>query len=85
MVSGIDWNEAASVSAGGPAGSPVTAAGEMLFEAQDGAAYVGALPQNSTPGRYFNYSTGNYQLVQYNLRCDLKPKHAFAPSPVCAS
>ena len=67
MVSGIDWNEAGSVSTGG-AGSPVNDAGQMLFGEADAAAFVAGLPQNSTPGRYFNYSTGNYQLLQYNLR-----------------
>ena len=70
MCSGIEWNEAASISAGG-GNSPVNAAGEMLFEQANGAAFVGSLPQNSTPGRYFNYSTGNYQLLQWNLRCCL--------------
>ena len=68
MTSGIDWNEAGSVSAGGQR-SPVNDAAEMLFAAQDAAAFVGGLPQNATPGVYFNYSTGNYQLLQYNLRC----------------
>ena len=68
MSSGIVWNEAASISSGG-GNSPVNAAGEMLFEQADGAAFVGSLPQNSTPGKYFNYSTGNYQLLQWNLRC----------------
>ncbi len=72
MVSGIDWNEAGSVNAGG-GGSPVNDAGQMLFEEPDAAAFVGSLPQNSTPGRYFNYSTGNYQLLQYNLRCLCTP------------
>jgi hypothetical protein len=68
MVSGIDWNEQTGFS-NGSEGNPVPQAGQMLFEAFDGAAFVGALPQNSTPGRYYNYSTGNYQLLQYNLRC----------------
>ena len=71
MVSGIDWNEAGSVSAGGER-SPVNDAAEMLFAAQDAAAFVGGLPQNATPGVYFNYSTGNYQLLQYNLRCAIQ-------------
>ena len=68
MVSGIDWNEAAAVDAS--KGVPANTVGEMLYEAQDAAAFVGGLPQNATPGMYFNYSTGNYQVVQYNLRCD---------------
>jgi hypothetical protein len=68
MVSGIDWNEAAAVDAS--KGVPANTVGEMLYEAQDAAAFVGGLPQNATPGMYFNYSTGNYQVVQYNLRWD---------------
>lgn len=67
MVSGIDWNEGAR-NLNSKKGVPVSAVGEMLYEAQDAAAFVGALPQNATPGRYYNYSTGNYQVVQYNLR-----------------
>ncbi len=67
MVSGIDWNEGAR-NLNSKKGVPVSAVGEMLYEAQDAAAFVGALPQNATPGQYYNYSTGNYQVVQYNLR-----------------
>lgn len=66
MVSGIEWSEAASVSR--EQGKAANVVGEMLYEAQDAAAFVGGLPQNATPGKYYNYSTGNYQLVQYNLR-----------------
>ena len=66
MVSGINWNEARNLNT--KKGEPVNTVGEMLYEAQNAAAFVGALPQNATPGRYYNYSTGNYQLVQYNLR-----------------
>ena len=66
MVSGIEWSEAASVSR--EQGKAANVVGEMLYEAQDAAAFVGSLPQNATPGKYYNYSTGNYQLVQYNLR-----------------
>ena len=68
MVSGIEWSEAASVSR--EQGKAANVVGEMLYEAQDAAAFVGGLPQNATPGKYYNYSTGNYQLVQYNLRQD---------------
>ena len=40
MSSGIDWNEAASISSGG-GNSPVNAAGEMLFEQADGGGVCG--------------------------------------------
>lgn len=66
MVSGIDWSEAAQVSK--VKGKPANVVGEMLYESQNAAALVGSLPQNATPGKYYNYSTGNYQVVQYNLR-----------------
>ena len=80
MVSGIEWSEAASVSR--EQGKAANVVGEMLYEAQDAAAFVGGLPQNATPGKYYNYSTGNYQLVQYNLRQGfLLPLLAFFASP----
>lgn len=69
MVSGIDWNENTAMDTNGGSRVPLNDAAQMLFEAPNGAAFVGQLPQNSTPGRYWNYSTGNFQLLQYNLRC----------------
>ena len=68
MVSGIDWNESGGMDTTGGASVPINDVAQMLYEASNAAAFVGMLPQNATPGTYWNYSTGNFQLLQYNLR-----------------
>lgn len=68
MVSGIDWNESAGLDTDGGRTVPLNDVAQALFEAPNAAAFVGALPQNCTPGTVWNYSTGNFQLLQYNLR-----------------
>ena len=70
MVSGIDWNESGGMDTSGGRTVPLNDVAQALFEAPNAAAFVGALPQNATPGTYWNYSTGNFQLLQYNLRYD---------------
>ncbi len=59
MTSGIDWPEPNSI-------GPLT--GALLFEAYDSAAFGGSFAQAVTPGQFWNYSTANYNLLQYNLR-----------------
>ncbi|CAL8467489.1 g7027 [Coccomyxa elongata] len=68
MVSGIDWNESGAIDTAGSRYVPINDVAQMLYEAPNAAAFVGMLPQNATPGTYWNYSTGNFQVVQYNLR-----------------
>lgn len=59
MTSGINWPEPNSI-------GPLT--GALLFEAYDSAAFAAAFPQALTPGHFWNYSTANFVLLQYNLR-----------------
>ncbi len=59
MTSGIDWPEPNSI-------GPLT--GALLFEVYDSAAFAASFPQALTPGQFWNYSTANYNLLQYNLR-----------------
>ena len=60
MVSGIAWDEQWDDH------SDATA---MLFAAPDTAAFVGAHAQAQAPGSHWQYSSGNYQLLQHMLRC----------------
>jgi CubicO group peptidase (beta-lactamase class C family) len=59
MTSGIDWPEPNSI-------GPLT--GGLLFEAYDSAAFAASFPQALPPGQSWNYSTANYNLLQYILR-----------------
>ncbi len=60
MVSGIEWYEQWED----------TSDATVAFYAQpDIAAFVASKPQAHAPGAHFQYSSGNYQLVQHALRC----------------
>ena len=59
MTSGIDWPEPNSI-------GPLT--GALLFGAYNSAAFAASFPQALPPGQFWNYSTANYNLLQYILR-----------------
>lgn len=60
MQSGIGFVEDYSSLGDGPL--------RLLFAEPDSAAYAASFPQERPAGSAFNYSTANYNLLQYMLR-----------------
>eukprot|EP00884_Botryococcus_braunii_P007826 jgi/Botrbrau1/17044/Bobra.49_2s0100.1 len=63
MKSGIDWAEVNT-----PTSDPI----RLTFTEPDIAAFASSIPQAIPAGGPFNYSTGNYALLQYMLRESFK-------------